>query len=263
VNVAVCAKVAPDTATQIKVKADGSGIETAGIKMGVSAYDQFAVEEAVRLKEAKKADKALLFTVGDQEALNQLQGAGGLALGADELHICQEAAALSTDSLGVARVLAAMIQAAGDVQLVLCGKQAMDDDNVQVPAMLAELLGWAQVSMVSAFELDGATFKATRNVGGGVQEVVSGSLPAVITCDKGLNTPRFAKLPDIMKAKTKPLKKKTLADLGLSADAIAPAVKLSAWSPPPARAKGRMLTGDAATMVTELVRALRDEAKVI
>jgi len=262
-NVAVCAKVAPDTATQIKVKADGSGIETAGIKTSVSAYDQFAIEEAVRLKEQKKAEKAFLLTVGDNEALSQLQGAGGLALGADELHICQEPAALASDSLGVARVLVAMIQAAGGVDLVLCGKQGVDDDNAQVPAMVAELLGWPQVSMVSALEVDGGTFKATRNVGGGVQEVVQGSLPAVITADKGLNTPRFAKLPDLMKAKTKPLKKRTLAELGLDAAAIAPSVSLSSWGPPPARPKGRVLTGDAATQVDELVRALREEAKVL
>lgn len=260
-NVAVCAMVAPDTATQIKVKADGSGIDLAGVKMTVSAYDQFAIEEAVKIKEAKKADKVILLNVGDATDEGQLRGAGGLAVGADELHVCQELG--SSDSLGIARTLAAMVKAAGGINLVLAGKQSVDGDNSQVPAMLAELLGWPQVSVVSALEIDGDTFKATRNIGGGVQEVITGKLPAVITCDKGINTPRYAKLPDIMKAKTKPFVKRSLADLGLSKDDVAPAVALSAWGAPPARPKGRMLQGDAPAMVKELVRLLRDEAKVL
>lgn len=259
-NVAVCAKVAPDTATQIKTKADGSGIETAGIKWAVSAYDAFAIEEAVSLKDKKLAGKVHLFTVGDDEAINQLR-AGGLAVGADDLTVIPDA--LGGDSLTIAKALAAAIKATPEIGLVFTGNKAADDDNSQVPAMIAELLGWPQVSFVSAFETDGTTFKATRNVGGGVQEVVSGSLPVVITADKGLNTPRYAKLPDIMKAKTKPVIKKSAADLGLSATDLAPGVKIGAFGPPPARPKGRILEGDAATQVKELVRLLREEAKVL
>jgi electron transfer flavoprotein beta subunit len=262
VNIGVCAKIAPDTATPIRVKADGSGIETAGVKFLVSSYDTFAIEEAVSLKDKKKADKVHVFAVGDDEAVNQLRS-GALAVGADDLTICQEAAALESDGLGTARVLAAMIQGTPGIELALLGNRGVDYDNSQVPAMVAELLGWPLVSFVSSLEIDGGTFKAARNVGGGVQEVVTGALPVVISCDKGLNTPRLAKLPDIMKAKTKPVVKKTLADLGLSAAAVAPAVVTSSFSPPPARPKGRVLTGDLAGQVKELVRLLRDEAKVL
>ncbi|HMV65706.1 MAG TPA: electron transfer flavoprotein subunit beta/FixA family protein [Myxococcota bacterium] len=259
-NIAVCAKVAPDSTAQIKVKADGSGIDRAGIKFSISAYDEFAIEEAVSLKEKGRAGKVHLCTIGDEEAVNQLKS-NGLARGADDLTVCGDAAAIGADSLGVATGLAAMIRGLADVQLVFCGKQAIDDDNVQVPAMLAELLGWPHVSFVSAFSLDGATWHATRNVGGGVQEVVSGSLPVVITTDKGLNTPRYPKLPDIMKAKTKPVHRKTPADLGLAG--YASAVVTSGFSPPASRPKGRVLTGDVAAQVRELVRLLRDEAKVL
>jgi electron transfer flavoprotein beta subunit len=262
VNIAVCAKVAPDTTAQIKTKADGTGIDRAGIKWSVSAYDEFAIEEAVALKEKKKADKVSIFTVGDDEAVNALRP-GGLARGADDMVVCGDPAVMGGDSLTIARALAAMVKADAGIQLVLCGKQAIDDDNVQVPAMLAELLGWAQVSFVCKFELDGTTFKATRNVGGGVQEVVQGNLPVVITCDKGMNTPRYPKLPDIMKAKSKPVAQKKAGDLGLSAADLAPAVVVSNYQPPAARPKGRQLTGDAAAQVKELVRLLREEAKVI
>lgn len=261
-NIAVLAKVAPDTTAQIKAKPDGSGIDKAGIKWSISAYDEFAIEESIALKEKKKAEKVFILTAGDDEAVAALR-AGGLARGGDEIHQVSDPAVLASDSLGVARTLAALVKAAADVQLVFTGKQAIDDDNVQVPAMVAELLGWPHVSFVSAFELDGTTFKATRNVGGGMQEVVQGSLPVVITADKGLNTPRYPKLPDIMKAKTKPVVVKKPGDLGLSAADIAPAVIVSNYAPPAARAKGKQIAGDAAAQVKELVRLLREEAKVL
>lgn len=261
-NIAVCAKVAPDTAAQIKTKGDGSGIETAGIKWVVSPYDSFAVEEAAGLKEAKKAGGVHLFTVGGDDAISPLR-AGGLAVGADELTLINDDAVINSDALGVAKALAAAIKGGDDIQLVFTGKQAVDDDNVQVPAMVAELLGWPHVSFVSGFELDGTTFKATRNVGGGVQEIVSGSLPAVITCDKGLNTPRYAKLPAIMKAKRKPVHKKSAADLGLSADDVASKVTTSSYGPPAARPAGKVLSGDLGAQLDELVGLLRNEAKVL
>lgn len=261
-NIAVCAKVTPDTAAQIKVAGDGSGIETSGIKWVVSPYDSFAIEEAVQLTEAKKAGKVHLFSVGDDSVVSPLRG-GGLAIGATDLTLVNDDAIDGTDPLVIARALAAAIQAGDDIQLVFCGKQAADDDNVQVPAMVAELLGWPQVSMVSDFELDGTTFKATRNVGGGVQEVVTGELPAVITCDKGLNTPRYAKLPQIMKAKRKKVHKKSASDLGLSGDDIAASVEVSSYGAPPARPAGRMLEGELDAQISELVTLLRDEAKVL
>jgi electron transfer flavoprotein beta subunit len=261
VNIAVCAKVTPDTAAQIRTKSDGSGIETSGIKFVVSPYDLFAVEEGVQLVEQKKAGAVHLFSVGGKDVVSSLRG-GGLALGAHDLTLIDDPA-IGGDPLVIARALAAAIQAGDDIGLVLCGKQAVDDDNVQVPAMVAEFLGWPQISMVSNLEVDGDSFKATRNVGGGVQEVVEGSFPVVITCDKGLNTPRYAKLPAIMKAKRKKVHSKKAADLGLSADDISATVEVTSYGPPPARPAGRILQGDLADQVRELVTALREEAKVI
>jgi electron transfer flavoprotein beta subunit len=262
VNIAVCAKVTPDTAALIRTKADGSGIETSGIKWVISPYDLFAIEEGVRLTEEGKATTVHLFTVGDDEAASALRG-GGLALGAEDLTLIKDPAMNGADALGVARALAAAIKGGPDLQLVLCGKQAVDDDNVQVPAMIAELLGWAQVSMVSKLVVEGGRFKATRNVGGGVEEVVEGSLPVVITCDKGLNTPRYAKLPAIMAAKKKKVHEKTAASLGLSAADIAPAAVVSSFGPPAPRPAGRILQGDVGAQVKELVNLLRNEAKVL
>ncbi len=261
-NIAVCAKTAPDTATPIRTKADGSGIETAGVKFVVSAYDAFAIEEAVQLKEKGAAAKVHVFSVGDDEAINQLRS-GALAVGADDLTVCQDAAAQGADSLGTARVLAAMIKGTADIGLVLLGNKATDFDSSAVPSMLAELLGWPVVTMVTAFSIEGGNFKATRNVGGGVSEVVTGALPAVISADKGLNAPRLAKLPDIVKSKTKPVHKKALADLALTAADLAPLAITSTFAPPPPRPKGRILAGDIDTQVAELVRLLRDEAKVL
>lgn len=257
-KIGVCAKVTPDTGTQIKVA--GDGIDKAGIKWVVNPYDAFAIEEAVRSVEANSGT-VHLFTVGDKAVVQPLR-AGGLAVGAQDLTLINDAAVISSDSLGVARALAAAMKEAG-VEAVFCGKQAVDDDAVQVPAMVAELLGWPLVTSIIGFSTDGSTFSATRELGGGVQEVISGSLPAVFTADKGLNTPRYAKLPQIMKAKRKKVHEKSAADLGLSADDLAPATTTTNYGAPPARPAGRVLSGALPEQVKELVRLLRDEAKVI
>ena len=258
-NIGVCIKSTPDTDTRVKIVGGGEGIDPTGIKWIISPYDVFGLEEGVQAKE-KHGGEVVLFTVGGDGAQKNLRD--GLALGADRAIHINDAAMASTDSLGVAKALAAAIAEDG-TELIFCGKQAVDDDNVQVPAMLAELLGWPQVSFVTAFETDGTAFTATRNVGGGIEEVVKGALPVVITADRGLNTPRYAKLPAIMKAKRKKIDVKDIASLGLSADDVAPAVHISQFALPPARPSGRIIEGDAATAAKELVRLLRDEAKVI
>jgi electron transfer flavoprotein beta subunit len=252
--------VTPDTDARIKIQADGSGIENAGIKFIVSPYDAFAVEEGVQLKEANGGD-VVLFSVGDSSWQSQLRQSG-LAVGGDRAVLVHDPALQNTDSLGVARALAAAIREE-ECEIVFCGKQAIDDDNVQVPAMLAELLGWPCISIVNDFSVEGGSFTATRTTGGGIEEVVSGSLPVVITTERGLNKPRYAKLPAIMKAKRKPIAEKDLASLGLSAEDVSPAVTFTNYAPPPARPSGRILEGDAATTAKELVRLLREEAKVI
>lgn len=259
-KIGVCVKVTPDTDTRIKITGAGEGIDPSGIKYILSPYDAFAVEEAVQTKE-KHGGEVILFTVGNSGHQTQIRG-NGLAVGGDRAVIVEDDATNATDSLGIARALAAAIKAE-ECDIVFCGKQAIDDDNVQVPAMLAELLGWAQISVVSAFELDGNNFQAERNVGSGTVEVVRGSTPVVVTADRGLNTPRYAKLPQIMKAKRKKIAIKSLGDIGLSADDVAPAVVSNAYDLPPERPSGRIISGDNEAAVAELVRLLREEAKVI
>lgn len=258
-KIGVCVKSTPDTDTRIKIAGNGEGIDPTGIKWIISPYDSFALEQGALTKE-KLGGECVLFSVGGGDAAKNLRD--GLAVGADRAVLIDDPALKSADSLGVARALAAAIRAEG-MEIVFTGKQAIDDDNVQVPAMVAELLGWPHVSMVIEFSIDGDTFTAVRSVGGGAREKVTGKLPVVITAERGLNTPRYAKLPDIMKAKTKKLDTKNLAAIGLTADAVAPAVTVSGYGLPPARSKGRMIQGDAATQVKELVRLLREEAKVI
>lgn len=259
-NIGVCVKVVPDTDTRIKIAGGGSGIEQGGIKWIVSPYDAFAVEEGVKTKEAGSGE-VVLFSAGPKDWQTQLR-AGGLAVGGDRAVIVDDEALNDTDGLGIAKVLAKAVEAEG-IEVLFTGKQAIDGDSVQVPAMVAELLGWPHVSFISELTIDGASFTATRNVGGGVQEVVSGSLPAVFTCERGLNSPRYAKLPAIMKAKRKPVAIKTLGDLGLSGDDVAPAVSTTNYALPPGRPAGRKLDGDVDSMVSQLVDLLRNEAKVL
>ncbi len=258
-KIGVCIKSTPDTDARIKIQGGGEGIDPTGVKFIISPYDVFALEEGVQAKE-KSGGEVIAYCVGDDAAQKNLRDA--LALGADKAVHINDADIVGSDSLAIARGLAAALKADG-AEIAFCGKQAIDDDAVQVPAMLAELLGWAQVSFVKEFETDGATFRAVRNVGGGIEEVVEGDLPVVITADRNLNSPRYAKLPDIMKAKRKPLETRDKAALGLSPEDIAPAVEVGGFGPPPERARGRMLEGDPATVAKELVRLLRDEAKVI
>ena len=259
-KVGVCAKITADTDARVTAAADGSGFTVAS-KMVIGPYDAFAVEAAIQTKE-KHGAEVISYTVGFGDETTAQIKSGLLALGVAKSVLIDDPALQKSDSLGVARSLAKAIARDG-CTLVFCGKHAIDDDNWQVPAMVAELLGYAQVSRVVEFSLQGDTFTATRSMDGGVREVVTGKLPAVITADRGLNTPRYPKLPDILKAKSKPVEALKLAALGLSEADVAPKVVASAYGAPQARPKGKMITGDVDTMVKELVRLLRDEAKVL
>lgn len=254
----VCVKITPDTDTRIKIV--GDGIDPTGIKWVVGPYDTLAVEEAIATAE-KHGGEVISYTVGDESNVAVLR-ASVLALGAARSVVVDDPALRGTDALGVARALAGAVRK-DDLRALFCGKVAIDDDNVQVPAMVSELLGWPLVSRVTAFATDGSSFTATRALDGGVEEVVTGSLPAVFTAERGLNTPRYAKLPAIMAAKKKPADLVKLGDLGLTAQDVAPAVTVSAWGPPAERTRGRVLQGDPDVVVAELVRLLRDEAKVL
>jgi electron transfer flavoprotein beta subunit len=257
-KIGVLLKQVPATDTRIKINAGGTGIDEAGVKWEINPYDEHALEEALKLKDAKKADDVVIISIGGKD--NEQRIRDGLARGADTGVDIGDPALATADPLTIAKVLAAAAKAEG-VGMLIAGKQAVDDDCAQVPAMVAELLGWPQALVVSALTIDGGTFKATRDIGGGVRQVVQGALPAVFSADKALNTPRYASLPGIMKARKKPVAKKTAAALGVAVGA--PLVSDANWGQPPERSAGRILTGEPADVVKELVRLLRTEAKVL
>jgi electron transfer flavoprotein beta subunit len=262
VKIGVCFKQVPATDTRIRVNPAGNGILTDDVKWEINVYDEFALEEGIRLKQAGKATEVVIFTVG--EAASEARIRDGLARGADRAVRLDDPAFAGSDALGKARILAAAIQQEG-IGLVLAGRQAVDTDNGAVPAMLAEILGWPMASWVDKLVIDGG-FTANRAAGGGTREVVKGGLPAVITCDKGLNEPRLATLPNIMAAKKKQIAVKNAAAIGIDPGTVGAGAALvveDGMALPPARPAGRMLTGDAASVAAELVRLLREEAKVI
>lgn len=254
-KIGVCAKITPDADARIKVAADGSDVVLDGVKFTISDYDEYAIEEAIRTKE-KHGGEVVSFTVGAATNDKQLRS-GALALGVDRSVLITETPG---DPLGIAKLLAAAIQK-DELDVVYTGKSTIDDQNFQVGAMIAELLGWAHVSQVTELSFEGSDYKATRNMDAGVRQVVAGTLPAVFSCEDGLNTVRYAKLPAIMKAKRKPLAKVTAADVGTEAGAARSSV--GNFAPPAARPAGRIIEGDAAVAAKELVRILRDEAKVL
>lgn len=262
-KVGVCLKQVPATDARITIKDSAAGIDTTDIKWEINPYDEYALEEALKLKDASVASEVIVFTVGDAATDPKIREA--LARGADRAVRLDDPAFAGSDSLGVARILAAALAGEG-VQLALCGKQSVDDDNAQVPAMLAELLGWPQILVVDQAEYKGDTVRAWRVAGGGARDIVEAKLPVVMSCEKGLNEPRYASLRGIMMAKKKAIDVRGAAALGLDTSkvgAVAATLVLSNWSPPAERPAGRVLRGDVDTAVNELVRLLREEAKVI
>lgn len=254
-KIGVCAKVAPDPNARLKVASDGTGIVMDGVKTKLADYDEYAIEEAIRVKEAHGGEITVI-TVGDDAAEKLVRG-GALALGVDKALLVTDSA---PDPLGTAKLLAAAAKREA-CDVVFTGKSTTDEQNFQVGVMMAELLGWAHVTQVTELAFEGDAFTATRNLDAGVRQVVKGKLPAVITCEDGLNTVRYAKLPAIMKAKKKPFEKVSAADLGVELGAAHRTV--GNMAPPPPRPAGRIIDGDAATAAKELVRLLREEAKVL
>ena len=250
-KIGVLVKQVPDTETKIRVQADGSGIETGDIKWIVNPYDEHAVEQALKLKEAEGGE-VIVFCLGPDQAQEAIRTA--LAMGADRgVHVVDE----PTDPWVTSSKLSAAIQAE-EPEILFAGRQATDDDAVQVPVMVSELLGWPHVSAISTFELDGGAAKANRVVGGGVTLVTETALPAMFTCDKALNEPRYASLPGIMKARRKPIAKPD----GIAA--TEPLLTLSNFRLPEEREGGMVIAGETVgEKVTELVRLLKEEAKVI
>jgi len=258
-KILVAIKQVPDTATQMKVAAGGKAIDTAGITWIVSPYDEYAVEEALRIKEKRGQGEVVAVSLGPDRVKEALRSC--LAMGCDRAIHLNDPAWSEADTLTTARALAAVV-AQEAPQLLLCGRQAIDDDMGAVTAQLAELLGWpcAYWVMEEAVDAEGKTIRAGRQAEGGL-EVFDLPLPAVLAAQKGLNEPRYPTLKGIMGAKKKEIRDVKAADLGLAAEPAQLAV-LGLEALPP-RPPGRIIEGDIPTAVKELVRALREDAKAI
>lgn len=248
-KVLVTVKRVVDYNVKVRVKADNSGVETASVKMSMNPFDEIAVEEAVRLKEAGTATEVVALSMGVKQSQDTLRTA--LAMGADR------AVLVETDDeiqpLAAAKMIKAVIEAEKP-DLVIMGKQAIDDDSNQTGQMVAALLGWPQGTFASELKVDGGKATVTREIDGGL-ETIELATPCVVTTDLRLNEPRFVKLPNIMKAKKKPLETKTPADLGVD---ITPRLTTLKVEEPPVRQAG-IIVADMA----ELVDKLKNEAKVI
>jgi electron transfer flavoprotein beta subunit len=260
-NIFVCIKQVPDTESKIRVKADGSGIETGDIKWIMNPYDEFAVEEALKLRD-KLADGSVVnvVTLGPKaRVVEALRTA--LAMGADNALVIDHAESL--DSNAVAKALAEVIKKEGSFGPIFTGKQAIDDDCAQVSQLLAQYLGIPHATVVVKFDVgaDKSSVTVNREVEGGTKEVIELKVPAVVAADKGLNSPRYASLPGIMKAKKKEIKEFAFSSLGIAPTEVK--ITYSAFQMPPPRPAGKILEGDAATQAATVAKLLREEAKVI
>jgi len=241
-----------DYNVKVRVKADGSGVDLANVKMSMNPFDEIAVEEAIRLKEAGKADEVVAVSIGVKQAQETLRTA--LAMGADRAILVAAADDVHQDiePLAVAKILSALVKEE-QPGLVLCGKQAIDNDMNATGQMLAALLGWSQAMYANKIDIDGDHAVVTREVDGGLQ-TVKVKMPTVISTDLRLNEPRYASLPNIMKAKKKPLDEKTAADLGVD---VAPRLTVVKTSEPAERAAGIKVGS-----VDELVAKLKEAGVV-
>jgi len=242
-----------DYNVKVRVKADGSGVDLANVKMSMNPFDEIAVEEAIRLKEKGIASEIVVVSIGVKQAQETLRTA--LAMGADRAILIEATDTVQTDiePLAVAKLLAAVVREE-QPGLVLCGKQAIDNDMNATGQMLSALLGWSQATFASALEVEGDSARVTREVDGGLQ-MISVKLPSIVTVDLRLNEPRYASLPNIMKAKAKPLAVKTPADYGVD---VAPRLSVVKTVEPAGRKAGVKVAS-----VDELIAKLKDEAGVI
>jgi electron transfer flavoprotein beta subunit len=254
----VCVKQVPDTESRIRVAPDGKGIAEGELNWIVSPYDEFAIEEALRIKE-KKGGEVVLVTLGPDRAQSALRS--GLAMGADSAIHLKDPLFDAVDTLGTARALAAAIRPLS-ADLVLTGQQGVGGDHSQVPGLLAEMLDLPQVTMAVKIETGEGKATVEREVEG-AHEVWETSLPAVLSAQKGLNEPRYASLKGIMAAKKKQVQVMDAAALGLKAEDLAPKTRVVALELPPARPGVKLIPGDADTQVKELLRLLHEEAKVL
>ncbi|MCZ6510557.1 MAG: electron transfer flavoprotein subunit beta/FixA family protein [Alphaproteobacteria bacterium] len=238
-----------DYNVKIRVKSDQTGVETANVKMSMNPFDEISVEEAIRMKEAGTVDEIIVVSIGVQQCQETIRTA--LAMGADRgIHVKSDE---DLEPLAVAKLLKALVEKEAP-ELVILGKQAIDDDSNQTGQMLAALLGWSQGTFVSNIELGDGGVKVTREVDSGL-EIIEVGLPTIVTVDLRLNEPRYASLPNIMKAKKKPIDEVTPADLGVD---TAPRLQTLKVEEPPVRQAGVMVDSVAA-----LVDKLKNEARII
>lgn len=257
-EILVLLKQVPATESMIAIADDGVSIKPDGLKFVINPYDELAVEEALKIKEAQGGTVTIV-TVGPAKATEAVRT--GLAMGADK-GVLIDPGEVRCDALAVAKILAAAIKDM-PCDLIVAGHRAVDDDNFQVGPAVAELLGMPNISMVIKEEIADGKITCTCSVEGGTKEVEA-SLPALISTQRGLNEPRYASLPGIMKAKKKPLETKSIADVGLDADALSAKVVVKKLSTPPERKSGRIIEGDSAqAKAAELAKALHEEAKII
>ena len=259
-NVHVFVKRVPDTESKVRIGPDGRSVVEEGLNFVISPYDEYAVEEALRLREAH-GGTVRVFAVGREETLLVLRKC--LAMGADEAVLVRDDAPETYDGLRTARILAALVRGRyPEFDLLLFGKQSVGADNAQVPSMVAELLGLPQANVVTKLEIAGPGGVAHREIEGGTEKVAF-SLPAVVSAQKGLNEPRYETLKGIMAAKKKPVPVIPVAELGLPPAELEPGLVIAGIDVPAPRQAGRIVPGGPAEAARELVRLLREDAKVI
>ncbi len=253
----VCIKQVPDTETKIKIASDQAGIDTTGVKWVMNPYDEYAVEEAIKMRDANAGSQVWVLSVGPKARIvESLRTA--LAMGADE------AIAINADGLdnfSTAKALAEVIKTEGGANVVFTGKLAIDDNASSVSQMVAEFLNTPHTTVVSKFSFNGENVVVERDIEGGAKEVVQMMTPAVVAANKGLNMPRYASLPGIMKAKKKTIKDIEFSSLNIPATDLK--IKYSNFTLPAEKPAVKMLSGDASQQAASLVTLLRDEAKVL
>jgi len=259
-DILVFVKRVPDTESKIRIDQGKNSIVEEGLNFILSPYDEYAMEEALRIK-AAKGGKVVAVTAGREESLVILRKC--LAMGADEAVLIKDPLAETYDGLRTARIIARFVLARfPEARLLLFGKQAVGADNSQVPSMVAEFLGIGQANVVVKLEIEGDTATALREIEG-AQEKVFLTLPAVVSAQKGLNEPRYETLKGIMMAKKKEIPVVSIEELGLKSDELVPQVAIIKMEQPPVRKAGRVVTGEAAETARQLVEYLHTEAKII
>jgi electron transfer flavoprotein beta subunit len=259
-KIIVCVKQVPDTEARIRIAPEGMAIVEADVNWIISPYDEFAIEEALKIREAKGGGEVVLVALGPDRASSALRT--GLAMGADAAVHLKDPLFDQTDTLGTARALASAIRSMAPFDLVLTGQQGVGGDHSQIPGLLAELLDLPQVTVAVKVEVLEGKATIQREVDGG-RETWETSLPVLISAQKGLNEPRFASLKGIMAAKKKTIEVRDASALGLDAAALAPRTQVASLELPPARPPVKLVTGDPEAQVQELLRLLHEEAKVI